>query len=332
LKYKKTFFILFLYAATITVCAYWNIIYFSKTPKNIANNAEKVLLIKKGTSFNAAADMLYQNGLIENGFKMKLFVKLKGKVNIKAGEYVLSASMTPVHILEMLEKGKVKLYKFTIPEGLNIKEIAIIFANENFCSEKDFVAAAMDKNFTQSLNIKADTLEGYIFPDTYFFPKGLSCKDLISVAVKNFLKIFKEDWKKKAKQIGFTVHQVLTLASIIEKETMDAKERALVSSVFHNRLKIDMKLQSDPTSIYGIDNFYGNIKKEDLKRKTPYNTYKIKGLPPGPITNPGEAAIYAALFPANTKYYFFVAKNNGTHKFSKTFEEHILAVRKFRLR
>ncbi len=332
LKYKKTFFILFLYAATIAVCAYWNIIYFSKTPKDIADNAEKVLLIKKGTPFNAAADMLYKNGLIQNSFKMKLFVKLKDKVNIKAGEYVLSASMTPIRILEILEKGKVKLYKFTIPEGLSIKEIALIFANENFCSEKNFIAKAMDKNFTQSFNINADTLEGYIFPDTYLFPKGLSCEDLISVTVKNFFKIFKKDWKKKAEKIGFTVHQILTLASMIERETMASKERTLVSSAFHNRLKIDMKLQSDPTAIYGIDNFYGNIKKKDLKRDTPYNTYKIKGLPPGPIANPGEAAIYAALFPANTKYYFFVAKNDGTHKFSRTFEEHIIAVRKFRLR
>ncbi|MBW1649736.1 MAG: endolytic transglycosylase MltG [Deltaproteobacteria bacterium] len=332
MKYKKTLFILFLYAATTAICAYWNIICFSKTPKDISDKTDKTLLIKKGLSFSDAAKLLYKNGFITNSFKMKLFAKLKGKVNIKAGEYVLSASMPPIHILEILEKGKVKLYKFTIPEGLNIKEIATIFADENFCSEEKFIAKAMDKNFTKSFNINADTLEGYIFPDTYLFPKGLACEDLISVIIKHFFKVFKKDWKKRAEQLGFTTHQVVTLASMIEKETMEPKERALVSSTFHNRLKINMKLQSDPTAIYGVENFKGYIKKKDLKKDTPYNTYKIKGLPPGPIANPGKAAIYAALFPADTKFYFFVSKNNGTHKFSKTFEEHAFAVRKFKLR
>ena len=321
-----------LYIVIIAVCGYWNIIHFSKTPKNISDKTEKTLLIKKGLSFSDAVTLLYKNGLITNDFKMKLFAKLQGNAHIKAGEYVLSASMTPTRILSILEKGEVKLYKLTIPEGLNIKEIATIFADKNFCSEKEFITKVMDENFTKSFNINADTLEGYIFPDTYLFPKGLPCKELISVTIKNFFKVFKKDWKKRAEELGLTIHQVVTLASIIEEETMEPKERGLVSSVFHNRLKINMKLQSDPTAIYGVNNFKGYIKKKDLKRDTPYNTYKIEGLPPGPIANPGKAAIYAALFPANTKLYFFVAKNDGTHKFSKTFEQHLFAIRKFCLR
>jgi len=310
---------------------YWNIVSFSKSPRDFSNDTERILVIPKGFSFDATIRMLYENDLIANVFKMKILSALKGGVSIKAGEYLLSASMTPVRILNILERGEVHLYRCTIPEGFNINQIAEVFEIEGFCSKEKFIEKVTDRNFMRSFNINQNSLEGYLFPDTYFFPKGIFCNDLIYMMIKRFFNVFSNVWRRRTEDLGFTVHQILTIASMIEKETRISEERSLISSVFHNRLKIGMKLQCDPTVIYGIKNFDGNIKKEDLMKSTPYNTYIIKELPPGPIANPGKESIHAALFPADTDFYFFVAKKDGTHKFSKTFKEHNLAVKRFQL-
>ena len=256
----------------------------------------------------------------------------KASKNLQAGEYILSASSSPEHILEILQKGKVKLYKITIPEGLNINEVALLVEKAGFCSQTDFKNLCSNRSFIDSLEIKAATLEGYLFPDTYFFPKHVSCKKIITAMVEHFRHIFTKQWQLKAQNMGFATHDIVILASIIEKETGDASERPLIASVFHNRLKKKMRLESDPTVIYGIKDFDGNIKKKHLKMLTPYNTYKIKGLPVGPIANPGALALYAALNPAKTSYLFFVSKKDTTHKFSRTIKEHNQAVRKYQLR
>ncbi|MBU1697564.1 MAG: endolytic transglycosylase MltG, partial [Proteobacteria bacterium] len=189
-----------------------------------------------------------------------------------------------------------------------------------------------DTSFILSLGIKAITLEGYLFPDTYFFPKNTDCKTVITTMVEHFNNILTKEWQARAKTMGFSVHDIVTLASIIEKETGDALERPLISSVFHNRLKKNMRLESDPTVIYGIKNFDGNIKKKHLKMKTPYNTYQIIGLPLGPIANPGAKSLAAALNPVHSEYLFFVSKKDTTHQFSKTIQEHNQAVAKYQLR
>jgi UPF0755 protein len=182
------------------------------------------------------------------------------------------------------------------------------------------------------MGITADTLEGYLFPDTYYFPSGLESKSIITAMVKQFRIAFKPEWQTRAEELGMSVHEVVTLASIIEKETGAPEERPLISSVFHNRLKKGMRLETDPTVIYGIPDFDGNIKRRHLNTYTPYNTYKIKGLPPGPIASPGAAALEAALYPAQSKYLYFVSKKDGTHQFSATIKEHNAAVRKYQLR
>ncbi|NOX35518.1 MAG: endolytic transglycosylase MltG [Deltaproteobacteria bacterium] len=305
---------------------------FIKQPSNPAAG-KKIFIIKPGQSLGLIAKNLEKESIISNKTYFKLFAKIKkaGK-KLQAGEYILSASKSPEQILEILLKGKVKLYKMTIPEGLNIKEIATLTEKAGFCSKTTFMSLCHDRAFIISLSIKSATLEGYLFPDTYFFPKHASCEHIIATMVDHFKKVFTDVWKARAKTLNFSIHDIVTLASIIEKETGNATERPLISSVFHNRLKKNMRLQSDPTVIYGIKNFDGNIKRKHLKTITPYNTYQIKGLPIGPIANPGALSLKAALYPAQTDYLFFVSKKDSTHKFSRTVQEHNRAVKKYQLR
>jgi UPF0755 protein len=197
---------------------------------------------------------------------------------------------------------------------------------------KNFLDAATDPETVRGQGIEADTLEGYLFPDTYYFPRGLDSATIIATMVKQFRAAFKPAWEQQAEALGMTVHEVVTLASIIEKETGAPEERPLIASVFHNRLKKGMRLETDPTVIYGIPDFDGNIKRRHLETYTPYNTYKIKGLPPGPIASPGALALEAALYPAQSEFLYFVSKKDGTHQFSRTIKEHNAAVRKYQLR
>ena len=181
------------------------------------------------------------------------------------------------------------------------------------------------------MGIPGKTVEGYLFPETYFFQKQASAEKIIRAMIGRFKSVFTKEWKNRAQELGFSVHEIVTLASIIEKETGVAKERSIISSVFHNRLEKGIRLASDPTVIYGIENFDGNLTRQDLRTRTPYNTYTNYGLPPGPIANPGKAALEAALYPADTPYLYFVAKPDNTHHFSTTLAEHNRAVRKYQL-
>jgi UPF0755 protein len=305
---------------------------FVKKPFNSAAN-EKVFIIKPGQSLSIIAENLEKESIVSNKTFFKLFTKFKkADKKLQAGEYILSASKSPSQILEILLKGKVKLYRLTLPEGVNTKQIASLVEKAGLCGKTRFIDLCHDKSFIFSLGLKSTSLEGYLFPDTYFFPKHTSCKTVITTMVSHFKRIFTKTWRARAKTLGFSVHDIVTLASIIEKETGNTLERPLISSVFHNRLKKNMRLESDPTVIYGINNFDGNIKKKHLKMMTPYNTYQIKGLPIGPIANPGALSLQAALYPAQTDYLFFVSKKNKTHHFSKTIREHNQAVKKYQLR
>ncbi|WP_457552331.1 endolytic transglycosylase MltG [Desulfobacula sp.] len=305
---------------------------FVKKPFN-TTSIEKVFSIRPGQNLTIIAKNLEADSIISNKTYFKLFTRYKkAEKNLQAGEYILSASKSPEQILEIFLKGRVKLHRITIPEGLNINQVATLVEKAGFCKKEQIINLCHDKSFILSLGIKAATLEGYLFPDTYFFPKGTSCRIVIKTMVTHFNSIFTEGWRAQAKKMNFSIHDIVTLASIIEKETGDASERPLISSVFHNRLKKGMRLESDPTVIYGIKNFDGNIKRKHLKIKTPYNTYQIKGLPPGPIANPGALSLQAALHPAHTDYLFFVSKKDTTHQFSTTIKEHNQAVRKYQLK
>lgn len=313
------------------VGAYLNIMTYAQRPPH-TESVEQTIVVQSGQGFKALSNLLHQKGIILHPVKFRLFARIKGyDKHIKAGEYMFSSAMSPKKIIEIMVDGKVRLHRLTIPEGYNLRQIARAVEAEGFASEFDFLTAATDSDFARTKGIDGQTFEGYLFPETYYFPKGVTPEDIISTMVKRFWSVFKPEWEEQTKILGMTIHQVITLASIIEKETAVDAERPLISSVFHNRLKRNMRLESDPTVIYGIGDYNGNITRKDLERPTPYNTYTMKGLPPGPISNTGAKAIEAALYPADTKFLYFVARNNQTHHFSTNFKEHKWAVRKYQL-
>ncbi len=323
---------LFAMTCIAVLALFYQLHHFIKTPFDPAA-VEKTFIIYPGQTLHRISDNLKKERIISDRRLFKLYTRMEGATKkLQSGEYTLSASKSPEELLLILITGKVKLYRVTLPEGLNIKETGKWVQRAGFCSQEEFVSLCKDGPFIGSLGIHARTLEGYLFPDTYFFPKNSDCKYIIRSMVKNFQEQIPPKWEKKAKKMGFSIHEIVILASIIEKETGDASERPLIASVFHNRLNRGMRLESDPTVIYGIKDFDGNIKRIHLKTKTPYNTYQIKGLPAGPIANPGKLAIKAALYPSESNYLFFVSKKDTTHKFSVTVEEHNKAVRKYQLR
>jgi len=310
----------------------WNIYNYGLTPLNTDQTLKNITIIK-GERFSTVLGRLFDGGIINQPLKFKILARLKKyDKKIKAGDYRLSPSMTPVQILKIMEKGEVSFYKVTIPEGYSLKQIASVMAESGLADQEKFIKVSRDSSYVRQKKITAKTFEGYLFPDTYFFSKTAPCEEIISIMLKRFQSKVTREMRDQAKNMNMSLHQIITMASIIEKETGAPFERPIISSVFHNRLKKGMRLQSDPTVIYGIKGFDGNITRKNLKTATPYNTYVIKGLPPGPIANPGIESIKAALYPADTNFLFFVSKKNRTHKFSTNIRDHNRAVRKYQLR
>ncbi len=295
-------------------------------------NREIIFPIEPGQSLKQIADNLESRGLIPNAWLFIAYARYqKTASRIPAGEHLLSTAASPARILEQLLEGRIRLYRLTVPEGLNMEETAAAVAKTGLCDLDRFLTLCRDPDFISDLDIPSHTLEGFLFPDTYFFPKTAHCRQIIEKMVATFFAVYSSQWQERADDLGFTLQQVVTLASMIEKEAGVASERPLIASVFHNRLKKRMRLESDPTVIYGDTEFEGRIRTRHLRRKTEYNTYQMHGLPKGPIANPGAKAIEAALYPAQSDYLFFVSKNDKTHHFSKTLAEHNRAVRTYQL-
>ena len=296
------------------------------------DNTPVIFTIPPGQGLSAIARDLEGAGLISDSLRFKLYARYKkAGTRLKAGEFELAKTFLPDKVLDHLISGKVKLYRFTIPEGLNMEEIAGVVEKTGICERQTFLDLCRDSTLIREAGLKARSLEGYLFPDTYLYPKTATCRQIILRMTQGFHRTFTQAWQARAKALGYSVHEIVTLASIIEKETGAAKERPIIASVFHNRLQKGMRLESDPTVIYGQDDYHGRIRYKHLRRVTPYNTYQIQGLPVGPIASPGKAALHAALYPANTDYLFFVSKNDATHQFSKTLKAHNRAVRKYQL-
>jgi conserved hypothetical protein, YceG family len=275
--------------------------------------------IPKGAGFPRITGILEEAGVVKHRKLFYLLAKLRdAPTNIRAGEYEMNSSMSPTDTINKLVKGNIKGYRVPIPEGFNIRQIAARLTSSNLVNEEEFIKAASDPQFVSSLGIHGNSVEGYLFPDTYIFDRSMDEKGLIRVMVNRFRHVVTPDMSKRAAELGLATEEFATLASIIEKEGGPKEEKALISAVFHNRLRDGMRLQSDPTVIYGIKDFDGNITKKHLRNKTPYNTYRIWGLPPGPITNPGRDSLLAALYPADVPYLYFVSKNNGSHHFQPT--------------
>jgi len=331
-KIPVIFFVLFFIALMMGVSFFSNLRLYADQPVMI-QGGPKSLIIRPGQDFKSAAMMMSREGIIKEPFKFTLFAVLKGyDKKIKAGEYLFSSQTTPNLVLSDLVEGKTILYKLTIPEGYDMRMIASVVAKAGFGTRDEFMDVAQDTVLARKMGIEARTFEGYLFPDTYFFPKGTTPAVVVAAMVQRFQSVFSEGLRRRAESMGLSERQVVTLASIIEKETGAAFERPIISSVFHNRLKRNMRLESDPTVIYGIKDFDGNITRRHLLEATPYNTYAIFGLPPGPIASPGRKSIEAALYPSDTNFLFFVSKNDGSHIFSATFREHNRAVMKYQKR
>ncbi len=288
---------------------------------------QKTVEIPQGASFRSVVDLLYQENLITNRLYFNLLARWAGNdKKIKSGEYALHTAMRPMEILDALVAGRVLVYEVVIPEGVTSRQVGKILEEAGFTTADEFFSLTRDLDLIASLGIEGTSLEGYLFPETYKFARRVSASEIIRQMVSQFRVVYEESFHYRAAEMGMTEREVIILASIIEKETAAAQERGLISAVFHNRLKQKMPLQSDPTVIFGLENFTGNLTRKDLETPSPYNTYLNKGFPLGPIANPGRAALVAALYPEAVDYLYFVSKNNGTHHFSVTLPEHNEAV------
>ena len=286
--------------------------------------SEQVITVEDGMTLRQVAVNLEKNRIIKNKTFFLSWARLKGYGrNIKSGEYRLSPAMAPVKIFDMLTRGIIITHPVTFPEGFTAGQIAEVLAqNKSISVERSaFLSLVHDPAILKKYGVSGTSLEGYLYPDTYQFSRRQSPESIIAVMVSRFNEVILP-FKERIGMSGMTLERVITLASIVEKETGRADERPLIASVFLNRIKKDMRLDSDPTVIYGIEDFDGNLTREDLRRYTLYNTYVIKGLPPGPISNPGIESIRAVLYPSDTDYLYFVSKNDGSHYFSRTLEEH----------
>jgi UPF0755 protein len=291
------------------------------------------VIIKDGDNMHQVVERLKEANLIKHGTGFLVLSKITKKdKHIHAGKYSFKKGMTLYSLLEDLFSGKVVLKNVTIPEGLTAGEIAGIFQREIQMDSTEFIQATEDPLIIRSLNLSAPNLEGYLFPETYKLTWGISPKKVVQIMVEQFQKTFNDSLMKRAREIKFSPAQVITLASLIEAEAKEQKERAVISAVYHNRLNRGMLLQSCPTVTYGLPKINRTLTLEDLERDTPYNTYLHAGLPPGPICNPGKASIMAALYPADVDYLYFVARGDGTHIFSKTLAEHDNAKNKIKYR
>lgn len=282
--------------------------------------------IKPGEGFSSINYQLHKNKIVYSSRLFHQFVKYNNKMTaFKSGQYEIPANITMPEVLALLTSGKSVTLKVTIPEGKNLFEIADILEKSGIIpSKEEFIKLAKDESFTKSLGIPAQRVEGYLYPETYNFTANSKPSFIIESMVSVF-KVRTSDLDFSNNK--YSKHELITLASVVEKETGAKFERPIIAGVFHNRLTKKMRLQSDPTTIYGIyENYNGNLRKKDLLEVTPYNTYKISGLPIGPISNPGIDSIKAVLNPEKHNYLYFVSKNDGTHIFSQTYKEHNQAV------
>jgi len=298
-----------------------------------APSAKSVFEVAKGMGPRAVGRALRERRLIRSSLPFVVGYRLFFYPRpIKAGEYELNSGLREKDLLDMLVRGRVMLHSVTIPEGLTAREVLPLVSPLLGDGEARFEAAVRDTRLVAALDDRAQDLEGYLFPETYSFPSGVGAEEVVGAMVGEFTKVFGEASRTRVRELHLTVRQAVTLASLIEKETAIPEERRLVSAVFHNRLRIGMKLDCDPTVIYALKlkgTYGGRLTKKDLALSSPYNTYVSGGLPPGPTCPPGRDALEAALEPAPEPYLYFVSKNDGGHFFSRTLAEHSAAVHRY---
>jgi len=288
---------------------------------------KKQFFIPPKTGAYGVAKLLESQEVVRDARAFYLLGWLKNSLHhMQAGEYAFSTLDSPEQVLDQIINGRVVIHTVTLPEGSTLWDVARIVEQKELAPQNEIIEIAGNPQLAKSLEIKANGLEGYLFPDTYQFKKPVSSTSIATTMVKRFWQRLPPEWRGREKELGLSLHEIVILASIIEKEAVVDPERPVIAGVFYNRLKINMPLQSDPTAVYDIPGFSGPVTAAHLTRQSPYNTYRIKGLPPGPICSPGSKSIRAALYPEKVPYLYFVSNNDGTHHFSVTPEEHRNAV------
>lgn len=320
---KKTLLFMFVVAPLFAAALIGGTVWFLYQQKY--TGPDVVFTVQQGDTFGAVNARLARQDIINNPRLFHWMARYKGVMGkLRAGPFTIPTHSKMEDVLNVLIYGQPNLNSVTIPEGRNMYQVAELFEAAGFGKREAFVELCKDPAFIQTLGVEGPTLEGYLFPETYKFVPGSAPREILSAMVQQF-----------RKRVGDTVsghpflsaHEVVVLASVVEKETGAKEERPQIASVFTNRLRKRMRLESDPTTIYGMwERYTGNIRKDDLQQLTPYNTYKIPGLPLGPIANPSFEAIQAVMAPATTEYLFFVSKNDGTHQFTTNYPDHQRAV------
>ncbi len=320
-RYLKGFTLAFLLIIALFIKLYFFPVYIAPDPDQIT---QKTVFIPKGSSLSQIANILEKDSLLEHKTFFVLLGKISGYQNrMQAGLFKVPENLHPWHLLTYLTQPKLAEIKVTLPEGIQAEEMAHILSENIGIDSTTFMELVYDSVYTHSLGVEQNKLEGYLLPETYFFNYGMNSDEIIRLLVGNTLEIFKPDSvQRQLRKLGMTQHQIVTMASIIEGEVIVDSERVLVSSVYHNRLKKRWLLGADPTIQYIIPGPPRRLLDKDLEIDSPYNTYKYRGLPPGPINNPGKLSILAALFPADTRYMYFVATGDGGHHFSRTAAQH----------
>jgi UPF0755 protein len=297
--------------------------------------AEQFVEIPPGTGIADIRRRLVDAGVVRDDVVLRAALWWTGESrNLRAGEYRFDQPLSAVEVVEKIARGEVFGRMITFPEGRTMAEMADIYQSREFGKAADFLAAARDESLIADLDAEATDLEGYLFPETYTLPRGTPATRLIQLMIERFRAVYTEELRASAEAQGLTTRQVVTLASLVEKETGKAEERPMVAAVYRNRLRIGMPMQADPTVVYALmraGKYNGNIRREDLSMDSPYNTYRYPGLPPGPIAAPGRAALEATLKPADVPYLFFVSRNDGSHVFAETLTEHNRNVREFQV-
>jgi UPF0755 protein len=308
------------------------VVLLAHQPASRRDSLDRIVEIPLGTPAGRISRMLEEQGLIRSAFIFDIMLKITNRDSqLKAGEYLLNPAMNTMEVIQKLNEGTIVTHRIMIPEGYELKQIAAVLAREGLVDPERFLMLAQNAELVFGeqfpVELPIPSLEGYLFPDTYHFAKEQSEEAIIRQMVSRFVDVVISKVDLSLLDDKYTLHEVITLASIVEKEVIYDFERPLVAAVYLNRLKLNMRLQADPTVRYVMTENRSRVLYSDLEIDSPYNTYRYDGLPPGPIASPGLKSIMAVLEPADVDYLYFVAKNDGTHVFSRTFEEHVAARR-----
>jgi len=322
--------LLTLVAGSVALARAW---LWASLPYRDYGASSAIVEVPPGTTLRRALEILEGRGVVRPFGQARATLRACGRGGtLKAGEYHFTRPMTPIEVFDKIIAGDVYFHRVTVIEGLRSDEIFALYVKAGFGVTSEYEAAFRDTGLLRGMDPQAVDLEGYLFPDTYSLQKGTTARAILAMMVDRFREVLGPPWMEQARARGLSVREAVTLASLVERETARDDEDPVVSSVFHNRLRLGMKLQCDPTVIYALamrNQYDGNIRRDDLKIDSLYNTYRYAGLTPGPIGNPGASALRAAVAPASTDYLYFVSMNTGRHRFSRTLEEHNRAVWEF---